>query len=135
MKQRATEKTAVFLLVMIIVIIAGCDCPKRVEVLQEQNEMLSAQVADLENQLAQADARSEAAVTRPQVQPQQQAQPQPQLPAAESTYVVVQGDNLWSIARKQLGKGARYEEILEMNPQIQQNQPLSIGTVLKLPPR
>ena len=31
------------------------------------------------------------------------------------TYTVVKGDSLWKIARKYLGKGARYTEIFELN--------------------
>jgi nucleoid-associated protein YgaU len=126
--------TVILLIVIAILSAAGCDCPKRVRILQEQNEMLSAQVADLENQLAQADARAADAVSQPI--PQQQIQSQPQTPPqAESVYVVVKGDTLWGIAQKQLGKGSRYEEILALNPQIQKNQPLTIGMTLKLPAR
>lgn len=47
------------------------------------------------------------------------------------TYVVQQGDNLWSIAQRFLGDGSRYLEIFELN-----NLPTTVlqpGQVLKLP--
>jgi nucleoid-associated protein YgaU len=62
--------------------------------------------------------------------------PVAQAPAAAtqtSVYVVVKGDTLWGIAQRRLGSGSRYKEILALNPQIQQNKPLAIGTKLTLP--
>jgi nucleoid-associated protein YgaU len=50
-------------------------------------------------------------------------------------YVVKSGDYPWKIAKKELGNGNRYKEILKCNPNINENTTLSIGMHLKLPPR
>ena len=109
---------------------AGCDCPRRLRVLQRQNQILTEQIADLENQLMLADAQAAQAAPTSQTNAVQM-----QTPADVSVYTIVEGDSLWSIARKQLGKGSRYKEILALNPHISQDEPLAIGTKLKLPPR
>ena len=57
----------------------------------------------------------------------------PQAPAGE--YTVKEGDSFWKIAASQLGNGARYQEIIDLNPQIDPKKPLNIGMKLKLPPR
>ena len=50
------------------------------------------------------------------------------------TYVVKDGDTLWSIAAKQLGSGARHEEILRLNSQkLSGPDELQVGMRLKLP--
>ena len=103
--------------------IAGCSCPQKLEAVQEENQMLNDRIAELEYQLAQADTVTSAETMSTPA------------PAAESVYTVVAGDTLWKIAREQLGKGSRYKEILALNPNIAEHQPLSIGTQLKLPPR
>lgn len=122
---KSRPRTTVLLLVISYTALAaaGCDCPRRLRVLQRQNRILTEQIADLENQLMLADAQADAATT------------QTQAPLSESVYTVAEGDSLWSIARKQLGKGSRYKEILAMNPHISKDKPLAIGTKLKLPPR
>ena len=52
----------------------------------------------------------------------------------EVTYRVVKGDNLWKIARKHLGSGARYIEIYELNKDILESPDLIyIGQVIKIP--
>jgi nucleoid-associated protein YgaU len=49
-------------------------------------------------------------------------------------YVVQDGDNLWKIAAKQLGSGARCDEIAKMNTDILKNKDvLDIGMRLRLP--
>jgi nucleoid-associated protein YgaU len=54
--------------------------------------------------------------------------------AAGRTYVVKEGDTLWSIAAKQLGSGARHEEILKLNAQkLSGAHELQVGMKLKLP--
>ena len=54
--------------------------------------------------------------------------------ATERTYKVVEGDCLWSIARVQLGSGARWKEIYELNKDLIRNPELIyIGQLLKLP--
>lgn len=51
------------------------------------------------------------------------------------TYTVVKGDNLWDIARKQLGDEKRWKEIYELNRDVIGGNPNLIkpGQVLKLP--
>ncbi|HHX13145.1 MAG TPA: LysM peptidoglycan-binding domain-containing protein, partial [Clostridiales bacterium] len=52
----------------------------------------------------------------------------------EVTYKVVKADNLWKIARKQLGAGNRYKEIYELNKDLINNPNLiHIGQVLVIP--
>lgn len=101
----------------------GCDCPKKLEYAQQENQELAMRVADLQYQLEQADAIISTTNTDTQA------------PAGESEYLVVEGDSLWSIAKKQLGGGARYKEILALNPHINKDEPLAIGTKLNLPPK
>lgn len=52
-------------------------------------------------------------------------------PTAE--YTIRNGDTLWSIAKRQLGSGRRYHEILELNPAITDVESVQIGTRIKLP--
>lgn len=53
-----------------------------------------------------------------------------------SSYIVQQGDSLWQIAAKQLGDGSRYQEIVELNTDILENEDsLAVGMCLKLPKR
>ncbi len=50
------------------------------------------------------------------------------------TYVVVEGDNLWNIAKKYLGNGDLYNEIFEMNNSIINNPDLIFaGQILVMP--
>lgn len=49
----------------------------------------------------------------------------------QRTYTVVKGDTLWGIAKKQLGKGARYTEIVQLNGL--KTTTIYSGQVLKLP--
>lgn len=54
----------------------------------------------------------------------------------EAQHTVVAGDCLWNIAKKYLGNGSRYTEIVELNRDKIQNPNLIYpGTVLKLPGR
>ena len=50
-------------------------------------------------------------------------------------YRVRSGDSLWTIARDQLGSGARYREIAELNTKILGGRPdfITPGTILRLP--
>ena len=53
-----------------------------------------------------------------------------------SRYIVQDGDSLWRIAAQQLGDSSRYDEIAELNADILQDEDsLSVGMSLKLPPR
>ena len=54
--------------------------------------------------------------------------------SAARTYVVKDGDTLWSIAAKQLGSGARHAEILRLNAdKLSGPDELQVGMKLKLP--
>jgi hypothetical protein len=50
-------------------------------------------------------------------------------------YRVRSGDSLWTIARDQLGSGARYREIAKLNTQVLGGRPdlITPGTILRLP--
>ena len=100
----------------------------QLESVRKTNQRLTRSVAELEDQLRQAEAVVPAAQT--ETLPST-ADPQPS--AAESFYTVVEGDSLWNIAEAQLGDGNRYTEILTLNPRIEEDQPLFVGTKLKLP--
>ena len=53
-------------------------------------------------------------------------------PTATRTYTVVAGDTLWGIAAHELGKGGRWQEIAELNPDVDPDELLP-GQKLKLP--
>lgn len=58
--------------------------------------------------------------------------PAPTAPAP--TYLVVEGDCLWSIAREQLGSGSRWEDIYQLNQDVIADPTLIFpGQQLKLP--
>ena len=99
----------------------GCDSSQELKFLQEKNQTLTQRVAELEGQLKQA----EAIVPTTRIDTQSST--------AESIYMVVEGDSLWNIAEEQLGDGNRYTEILALNPQIEEDEPLFVGTKLKMP--
>lgn len=63
------------------------------------------------------------------------ASAQQNLDSANSSYTVQRGDNLWDIARRQLGDGSRWGEIYKLNADAIGNNPDMIfsGTELKLP--
>ena len=51
-----------------------------------------------------------------------------------STYVVVDGDSLWAIAKKVYGEGSRWEQIFEANrDQLASGDDLRVGQVLRVP--
>lgn len=52
---------------------------------------------------------------------------------ATREYVIKEGDSFWKIAASQLGSGARYKEIIELNPHISPDKPLVIGTKIRIP--
>ncbi|MBN2129649.1 MAG: LysM peptidoglycan-binding domain-containing protein [Sedimentisphaerales bacterium] len=65
----------------------------------------------------------------------ERAAAQTPVPSVESRwYTVQEGDNLWKIARNQLGAGARYEEILKLNVDlIKDPAKVGPGTAIRLP--
>jgi nucleoid-associated protein YgaU len=55
-------------------------------------------------------------------------------PPHASTYTVRKGENMFSIAKSQLGDGARWHELVELNPSVDPDD-LREGDVLRLPSR
>lgn len=53
-------------------------------------------------------------------------------PVATRSYTVVAGDTLWGIAAHELGKGGRWQEIADLNPDVDPDE-LQPGQKLKLP--
>lgn len=60
----------------------------------------------------------------------------PEPAAAPVLHTVVKGDNLWKIAEKYLGSGARNKEIFEANrPMLSDPDKIYPGQVLRIPPK
>lgn len=57
--------------------------------------------------------------------------PTAETPEKYRTYIVEHGDTLYSIAKRMLGSGPRYKEIMSLNGM--KNTTIYIGTVLKIP--
>ena len=77
----------------------------------------------------------EPAVAAPATQPALAAKaPQPK-PTAEPvrTYTIRKSDTLWSIAKRRLGSGRRWKEIVAVNPGLDPTK-LQPGQTIKLPP-
>ena len=102
-----------------LVCAAGCNGKS----VRKQNQELTQRVAELEGQLEQAEAIIASSTANTQT------------PTGQPAYIIVEGDTLWGIAKRQLGSGARHKEILALNPHITKNKPLTIGTTLRMPPR
>ena len=55
---------------------------------------------------------------------------------AATTYTVVKGDSLWSIAQKYYGNGSKYPQIKEKNkykyPSLSKNNIIYVGWVLEI---
>lgn len=49
------------------------------------------------------------------------------------SHTVVKGDTLWGIAKKYLGDGARYPELVKANPQIKNPNLIFVGQVIRIP--
>ena len=122
----------------------GCDSSKEEELqlLREQNQELTQRVAELEGQL-ESIQKTNQRLTQRVVELEGQlkqaettvssSRTDTQPSTAKSIYVVVEGDSLWNIAEEQLGDGNLYTEILTLNPQIEEDEPLFVGTKLKMP--
>jgi nucleoid-associated protein YgaU len=113
---------------MIVLLVSGCGDSKKVKALQQENQILNQRVAELEGQLQQATAAAYSAPSTYTSAPAAAVQP-----IGQQEYLVVKGDTLWSIAKRQLGNGARYKEILALNPQLSEGTPLKVGSRLILP--
>jgi nucleoid-associated protein YgaU len=104
------------------------------------------QTAHARPQIHQAERVSSTESASPESM-QEQAQSGDQAAAAEktamsnagsdqaSTYTVQHGDNLWDIARKNLGDGSRWSEIYKLNSDVIGNNPdlIHTGIELKMP--
>ncbi|ERM20351.1 LysM peptidoglycan-binding domain-containing protein [Brevibacillus laterosporus] len=65
---------------------------------------------------------------------QKKSAPRPSDRQPPKTHKIVAGDDLWSIAKKAYGNGARYKEIQKLNGLTDaQVKKLKVGTVLKMP--
>lgn len=53
-------------------------------------------------------------------------------PVPEPSYVVRPGDSLWSIAQEHLGDGARWPELVQLNPELE-NSALHAGKAILIP--
>lgn len=54
-------------------------------------------------------------------------------PKKADTHTVVRGDTLWGIAKRYLGDGAKYPELVKANPQIKNPSLIIVGQVIKIP--
>ncbi len=54
-------------------------------------------------------------------------------PQKPNAYTVVRGDTLWGIAKRYLGNGARYPELVKANPEIKNPSLIRVGQVIKIP--
>ena len=112
----------------------------QLESVQKTNQGLTQRVAELEGLLKQTEAEGQLKQTEAEGQLKQTEAIVPitktdtQPSTAESFYIVVEGDSLWNIAEEQLGDGNLYTEILTLNPQIEEDEPLFVGIKLKMPP-
>ena len=113
------KRLALFMTVVGVVALCTGGCNGKS--VRKQNQELTQRVAELEDQLEQAEAIIASGATNAQA------------PTGDSVYIIVEGDTLWGIAKRQLGSGARHKEILALNPQIAKDKPLTIGTKLKMP--
>ena len=53
----------------------------------------------------------------------------------ERSHVIRAGDTLWSLAAQYLGASSRWQEIVDLNPELQSNRLLRAGQEIRIPPR
>ncbi|MHC4237600.1 MAG: LysM peptidoglycan-binding domain-containing protein [Planctomycetota bacterium] len=97
---------------------------------------LMVQLSNAKTELSKFETQPSAATdtTEPETVVLGQPTKAPATPSNISTkeYVVKEGDSPWVIAERELGSGIRFKEILELNG-MTEDQPLKIGTTLKIP--
>lgn len=76
-----------------------------------------------------AASREQPATAKPALQ----AQPARTSAGPVQEYTVQSGDSFWKIAQAQLDNGSRFQEIIDLNPEVDSTKPLKIGMKLKLP--
>ena len=77
---------------------------------------------------------SKPATTDPDPDETQAATAQPAPPPQPRYYTITKNDTLWSISARHLGNGARYKEILKLNPGLDPSA-LAVGSKIALPPK
>lgn len=84
--------------------------------------------------LDESGGNTTASVVRPRKDPQPSL-PMPEIKdrgAGGKQYTIRKGDTLWSIAKKHLGSGKRWKEIMDRNPGLDPHG-LKIGQVITIP--
>src|SRR5690606_7046759 len=84
---------------------------------------------------AQARDAIEASEPRPAAEPEEAApKPSDGKAVQPAIYTVGQGESLWDIAREVLGDGHRFQEIIDLNPELKRYPDrLRPGQTLKMP--
>lgn len=80
-------------------------------------------------------SRRGSAPTAPETGPGTPPASPPADPGKPRTYTVQKGDTLGVIAKRELGSAKRVEEILELNPDIEDEDTIYLGMVITLPPK
>ena len=57
-----------------------------------------------------------------------------EVPAGPVKYTISKGDTLWSIAKKHLGDGKRWKDIVAANPGLKPEK-LKVGQIITIPPK
>ena len=85
---------------------------------------------------AAVEAPPVAAVDSPLARPVPQPLPPLEPKVDYRTHTVKDGDKLWLLAEKYLGKGHRFKQIIELNEALRENpDSLKPGMVLRIPPK
>ena len=88
------------------------------------------------SEAAAVEALPVEAVTAPLARPVPQPLPPLKPKVNYRTHTVKDGDRLWLLAEKYLGKGHRFKQIIELNEALQENpDSLKPGMVLRIPPK
>ena len=110
--------------------------------IKREKDILQLQLTKTKTELSNLKVTAQTAPNTPKVaqgfpeQPEAAPETAPaSVPLPENTveYVVQEGDSLWKIAEEQLDNGTRYNEIMDLNPGVDENTVLRQGMKLKLP--